>query len=225
MLLLPWPLPLLHGRRRFHGGWPLPWRRLQARPPPRPARPGGQFGRVGVGIGVGGCLGGDRVLPSERFVDLDEHLLLPLGKAPGRPAAAGPDPRVGRPVLEDPGLHVERFRGRCAALLAICCRGCPRSACAARARSGSGRGWTRRPTGRQLAHRDLRLLPLLPDVFADRVDCHVGRMLSVLPLSACNCKPSASTPGPHPATRPPSHLRPAQSPTFLPYPRSRIQWL
>src|SRR5262249_41617998 len=36
----------------------------------------------------------------------------------------------------------------------------------------------------QLAHGDLRLLPLLPDVLADRVDIHVTHGLSLPPVLA-----------------------------------------
>jgi phosphosulfolactate synthase len=55
-----------------------------------------------------GLRGGGRVLPPERLVDLDEHLLLPLGQLRvGQ--QGGPDTRVGRAVLQDAGLDIEGF--------------------------------------------------------------------------------------------------------------------
>src|SRR5262249_33625624 len=104
----------------------------------------------------------------------------------------GPDARVGRTVLQDPGLDVEGF-GRDAQPLGDLLQDVrARLAQAALDLAQVGVGHPGRLG--QLAHRDPVLLPLLPDVLADRVDVHVTHALSV-PPSACNCKPSASTHG------------------------------
>src|SRR5580704_9285313 len=184
-----------HGRHGFQGGFQR--FRFRAR------LPGDELGRVGRGIRVRGRLGGGRVLPAERLVDLHEHLLLPFGELRvGH--QRGPDARVRRPVLEDPGLHVKRFRGDAQPLGDLLQDVRARLAQATLDLAQVGVGHPGRLS--QLAHRDLRLLPLLPDVLPDRVHCHVTHIFS-LPPSACNCKPSASTLGTRPQPPTPTRSR------------------
>src|SRR5271157_48844 len=164
-----------------------------------------QFGRGALGLlGVFGALGPGRVLPAERLVDLHEHLLLPFGELRvGK--QGGPDARVRRPVLEDPGLHIERFRGDAQALGDLLQDVRARLAQTTLDLAQVGVGHPGRLS--QLAHRDLRLFSLLADVFADRVNCHVTHTLS-LPPPACNCKRPASTPPSPPQSRHFTHIPP-----------------
>src|SRR5947208_5903008 len=157
----------------------------------RAGRADGQLGRS-VRFRIRCVLvGRRRVLPPERLVDLDEHLLLPFGELRvGQ--QRGPHPRIGRPVFQDPGLNVERFRRDAEPLgdLLQYVRARLTQATLDLAQIGVGH------PGRlgQLAHRDLRLLPLLPDVLADRVDVHVTHARS-LPRMLATANAPASTPG------------------------------
>src|SRR5262249_57447705 len=77
---------------------------------------GGDGGGLGDGSGVGdgrggGAVGGARrKFPAERLVAIEQHLLLALGEFRVSEHRC-PHTRVRAPVLQDPRLYIERFRG------------------------------------------------------------------------------------------------------------------
>src|SRR5260370_34523268 len=128
-----------------------------------------------------------RRLLAERLVDLEQHLLLPLGELwIGQHRLAHPG--TGRPVLQEARLDVERLRRYPQPagdlLQDVGARAAQAPLDLAQVRVGDARRLG------QLAERDLGLLPLLADVGSDRWNINRTHVLSLAP-SACICKPLA----------------------------------
>src|SRR5262249_21520446 len=136
------------------------------------------------GLNSCGRLRVQRGFPAERFVDLQQHLLLPLGELRVGEHRC-PYARVRPPVLQDPRLHVKCLGGDAQPLgdllqdLGAGTAQPPLDLAEVGVGDAGGR--------RRQATRDLRLLTLLADVLPDGADVD-GTHLLIQPQTACNSK-------------------------------------